>query len=141
MNQSHSHLAKLCHLQNSRDDPMAKITSKKLGAIIAACEDAYADACREGYGENPAVSAAIAAVKSAHKNWVIANRNLRAAKGFFRIMTARLRADHTSRLTHRAYIRLQSALEEAAAENHLHNRCLLLLDPNSKVAKAVTAAA
>jgi hypothetical protein len=48
---------------------MAKITSKKLGAILAACEDAYADACREGYGENPAVSAAIAAVKSAHKNW------------------------------------------------------------------------
>jgi hypothetical protein len=117
------------------------ITSKKLRAMIAACEEAYADACREGYGESPAVIAAVAAVKSAQKDWVIAKRNLPAAKGLFRIMAARLRADRTFRLTHRACIQLQSALKEAAAENHLHNRCLLMLGPNSKVAKAVTAAA
>jgi hypothetical protein len=58
---------------------MAKIvSSENLGAIIAACDDAYAEACREGYADSPAVVAALAAVKSAHRTWVIANRNRKA---------------------------------------------------------------
>jgi hypothetical protein len=123
---------------------MAKIgSSENLGAIIAACDDAYAEACQEGYADSPALIAAITAVKSAHRTWVIANRNRRTAKGFFRRMAATLRADRACRRTHRACIELQSALAEAAAENHLHNRCLLLFNPNPKsdLAKAFTVAA
>ena len=35
-----------------------------LAAMIAACEDAYEQATREGYAENPAVIAAVTALKS-----------------------------------------------------------------------------
>ena len=121
---------------------MAEIAiSEKLEAIIAACEDAYADACREGYADSPAVVAAAAAVKSAHRTWVIADRSRRATKGVFRTMAATLRADRACRRTRRACIKLQSALAEAAAENHLHNRCLLLFGPKSDTVKTFTAAA
>jgi hypothetical protein len=115
--------------------------SEKLAAIVAACEDALADACREGYADNPAVVAAAAAVKSAHRTWVIADRSRRATNGFFRLMAATFRAHRACRRTHRACTQLQSALAEAAAENHLHNRCLLLFDPKSNTAKTFTAAA
>jgi hypothetical protein len=116
-------------------------TSEKVKALIAACEDGYADACRKGYAEIPAVIAAVAAVKSAHTAWTRANRQRRAAKGLFRVMLASLRARRACRLTQRACVALQSALEEAAAENHLHNRCLLLFGSESKQAKAFTVAA
>jgi len=38
-----------------------------LAAMFAACEDAYEQATREGYAENPAVIAAVTALKSAWK--------------------------------------------------------------------------
>ena len=117
------------------------ITSKKVEALIAACEDGYADACRKGYADIPAVIAAVTALKSAHRAWVRANRSRRAATGLFRVMIATLRARRACRLTQRACIALQAALQEAAAENHLHNRCLLLFGSESKETKAFTVAA
>jgi len=55
-----------------------------LAGMFAACEDAYEQATREGYAENPAVIAAVTALKSAWRALHVANYNLMTAKGFFR---------------------------------------------------------
>jgi hypothetical protein len=54
-----------------------------LAAMFAACEDAYEQATREGYAENPAVIAAVTALKSAWKTLHLENYKRMTAKGFF----------------------------------------------------------
>jgi hypothetical protein len=46
-----------------------------LAGMFAACEDAYEQATREGYAGNPAVIAAVAALKSAWWPLYVANCN------------------------------------------------------------------
>jgi imidazolonepropionase-like amidohydrolase len=91
------------------------------------CEDAYEQATREGYAENPTVIAAVSALKSAWKALHVANYNLMMAKGFFPVEIATLRAD---RVTRKACINLHAAIVHAAAENRLYNRCLMLTNPD-----------
>ncbi|MGA8695701.1 MAG: hypothetical protein WB689_18035 [Xanthobacteraceae bacterium] len=106
---------------------MAKIAiPPDLASMFAACEDAYEQATREGYAENPAVIAAVSALKSAWKALHVANYNLVKAKGFFPVEIATLRADRACRATRKACINLDAAIVEAAAENRLNNRCLML---------------
>src|SRR5271157_5330718 len=93
-----------------------------LADIFALCEDAYERATREGYAENPAVIAAVTALKSARKALHVANYNLMTAKGFFPVEFATLRADRACRATRKACINLDAAIEQAAAENNLYNR-------------------
>ena len=97
-----------------------------LADIFALCEDAYERATREGYAENPAVIAAVTALKSARKALLVANYNLMSAKGFFPVEFATMRADRALRATRKACINLHAAIERAAAENNLYNRCLAL---------------
>jgi hypothetical protein len=94
--------------------------------MFAACENAYEQATQEGYAENPAVIAAVTALKSVWTALHAANRNLMTAKGFFPVEFATIRADRACRATREACIKLQAAMEEAAAENRLYNRCLTL---------------
>ena len=111
---------------------MAKIAiPPDLAGMFAACEDAYEQATREGYAENPAVIAAVAALKSAWKALLVANYNLTTAKGFFPVEFATMRTDRACRATRKACINLRAAIEQAAAENHLYNRCLALSRPTS----------
>jgi hypothetical protein len=73
---------------------MAKIAiPPDLAGMFAACEDAYEQATREGYAENPAVIAAVTALKSAWKALLVANYNLMTAKGFFPVEFATMRTD------------------------------------------------
>jgi hypothetical protein len=61
---------------------MAKIAiPPDLAGMFAACEDAYEQATREGYAENPVVIAAVTALKSAWMALHVANYNLMTAKG------------------------------------------------------------
>jgi hypothetical protein len=60
--------------------------------MVAASDDAYERATQEGYAENPAVIAAVAALKSAWTALRVANFNLMTAKGFFRVAFAGWRA-------------------------------------------------
>jgi hypothetical protein len=106
---------------------MAKIViPPDLAGMFAACEEAYEQATREGYAENPVVIAAVTALKSAWKALHVANYQLMMAKGFFPVSFAALRADRTCRATHEACINLHAAIAQAAAEDHLYNRCLVL---------------
>jgi hypothetical protein len=103
--------------------------------MFAACEDAYEQATREGYAENPAVIAAVGALKSAWKALHVANYNLMKAKGFFPVEIASLRADRACRATRKACINLHAAIAHAAAENRLYNRCLMLTNADRGSAK------
>jgi len=97
-----------------------------LAGMFAACEDAYEQATREGYAENAAVIAAVTALRSAWTALHDTNRNLMTAKGFFRVEFASMRADRACQATRKACINLHAAMEQAAAENRLYNRCLIL---------------
>ncbi len=97
-----------------------------LAGMFAACEDAYEQATREGYAENPAVIAAVTALKSAWTALHLAHRNLRTAKGFFSVEFAAMRAGRSCRATREACIKLHAAIGQAAKEHRLYNRCLML---------------
>jgi hypothetical protein len=97
-----------------------------LAAMFTACEDTYEQATREGYGENPAVIAAVSALKSAWRALHVANYNLMTAKGFFRVEFAAIRADRACREAREACIKLHAAIRQAALEHRLYNRCLTL---------------
>ena len=106
---------------------MAKIAiPPDLAAMFAACEGAYEQAAREGYAENPGVIAAVTALKSAWKALHVANHNLMMAKGFISVEIAALSRDRACRATHKACINLHAAILQAAAENRLYNRALVL---------------
>ncbi len=110
-----------------------------LEGMFAACEDAYEQATREGYAENPAVIAAVTALKSAWTALHLANCNLMTAKGFFSVEFAAVRADRACRATCEACIKLHAAIGQAAVEHRLYNRCLILT--NRPAAPRVTTAA
>jgi hypothetical protein len=99
------------------------------------CEGAYEQATREGYAENPAVIAAVTALKSARKTLLVASHNLMTARGFFSVRFATLRADRACRATRKACINLHAALVQAAAENRLYNRCLMLANADQDTGK------
>src|SRR3974390_2221826 len=110
----------LCHAR-PWISAMAKIViPPDLAGMFAACEDAYEQATREGYAENPAVAAAVSALKSAWKALHVANYNLMMAEGFFPVQIASLRADRAPRATRNACINLNAAIGQAAAENRLY---------------------
>jgi hypothetical protein len=97
-----------------------------LAGMFAACEDAYEQATREGYAENPAVIAAVTALKSTWRVLHVANCTLMTAKGFFAVEFAGMRADRACWAAREACVKLHAAIEQAALENHLYNRCLKL---------------
>lgn len=97
-----------------------------LASMFTACEDAYEQAAREGYAENPAVIAAVTALKTAWRALHVANYNLMTAKGFFRVEFAAIHADRACREAREACIKLHAAIEQAALEHRLYNRCLTL---------------
>src|SRR5262249_17649342 len=108
---------------------MAKIAiPPDLAAMFAACEGAYEQATREGYAENPAVIAAISALKSAWKALHVANYKLMMAEGFFPVEIATLRADRACQATRTACINLHAAIAQAAAENRLYDRAFMLVN-------------
>jgi hypothetical protein len=107
---------------------MAKIAiPPDLAGMFAACEDAYEQATREGYAENPAVIAAVTALKSAWKALLVANYNLMTAKGFFPVEFATMRTDRACREARETCIKLHAAIGQAALEHRLYNRCLTLV--------------
>jgi hypothetical protein len=113
-----------------------------LAGMFAACEDAYEQATQEGFAENPAVVAAVTALKSAWKALHLANSNYTTAKGVFSIEFAAIRVDRACRASRAACTTLHAAIKEAAAEHHLYNRCLIMANhtPNADQARdAVTA--
>jgi hypothetical protein len=96
-----------------------------LAGMFASCEDAYEQATREGYAENPAVIAAVGALKSAWKVLHVANSH----DGQRLFSLSRLPACALIDLvgqTRKACINLHAAIVQAAAENRLYNRCLML---------------
>lgn len=97
-----------------------------LAGMFAACEDAYEQASREGFAENPAVIAAITALKSAWNALHIANCNYTTAKGVFSIEFAAIRVDRACRASRAACITLHAVIKEAAADHRLYNRCLIM---------------
>lgn len=97
-----------------------------LAVMLVACEDAYEQAGREDCAENPAVVAAVSALKSAWTALHVANCNLMTAKGLVSVEFATMRASRARRATRDACIKLQAAIEQAAAENRLYNRCLMV---------------
>ena|SRR5215469_15441298 len=94
--------------------------------LIAACESKYAEAKRKGYAESPDVITAVAVLKLACAALAIANDNL-ATKGFFGRAVASGRAHLARRVTRKACLNFDAAIERAWSENRLHNRCLMLL--------------
>jgi hypothetical protein len=109
---------------------MAQIgTPDEVLRIFSACEAAYADASQKGYADSPNVIAAIADLKSAYKALVIANGNLTASKRPFDKTVATLRARRACRVFREACVELDIAIEQAAAEHRLYNRCLMLSQP------------
>ena len=94
---------------------------------LATCEAAYADACRNGYAQNPDVIAAIAVLKTAYAALAASNGNLKAAKNLFGMTVATLRAHRACRATREACINFHAAIEQAWAENRLHNRCSMVV--------------
>jgi hypothetical protein len=89
-----------------------------LAGMFTACEDAYEQATREGYAENPAVVAAIADLKSAWKALHVANYNLMTAKGFFAAEFATVRTERACWATTEA--RCSSAASPIAAWSLIH---------------------
>jgi hypothetical protein len=57
------------------------------------------------------------------------------AKGFFPIEIATLHADRACRATRKACINLHAAIVQAAAENRLYNRCLMLANADQSSEK------
>ena len=94
--------------------------------LIAACESKYAEAKRKGYAESPDVIAAVAVLKLACAALAIANDNL-ATKGFFGRAVASGRVHLACRATRKACTNFHAAIEQAWAENRLHNRCSMVL--------------
>jgi hypothetical protein len=84
-----------------------------LAGMFAACEDAYEQATREGYAENPAVVAAVTALKSAWKALHLANYNYTTTKGFFSVEFAAIRVDRACRASREACIKLHAAIKDA----------------------------
>ena len=110
---------------------MAKIAlPPDVAAMFAACEHAYEQATRAGYGENPNVIAAVSELRFVWKSLHIANCDLIMAKGFFTVEFASIRFERACRATCEACIKLQAAITQAAAEHDLHNRCLTLANPD-----------
>ncbi len=106
---------------------MTKIaTPPDLAAMFAACEEAYEQATREGYAENPAVIAAVAALKAAWRALRVANHNAVTVRGFFRAEFAAIRADRACRAAREACVNLHAAIKQAALEHRLYNRCLTM---------------
>jgi len=101
-----------------------------LAAMFAACEGAYEQATREGYGENPKVIGAVSKLISAWRALRIANCNLMMAKGFFTGELASMRFDRACQATREACIELHTAIVQAATENRLYNRCLMVANPD-----------
>ena len=122
---------------------MAKIAiPPDLAVMFAACEDAYEQAAREGYAENPTVVAAVAALKSAWTALHLANNNYATAKGVFSVEFAAIGVDRACRASREACTKLYAAIKEAAAEHRLYNRCLTMASdsPDSdRAGDAVTA--
>jgi hypothetical protein len=112
-----------------------------LGVMFAACEDAYEQAAREGYAENPIVVAAVAALKSTWTALHVANHNYATAKGVISVEFAAIRVDRACRASREACITLRAAIKGAAAEHRLYNRCLTMANqsPDADQADAVTA--
>jgi hypothetical protein len=94
---------------------------------FAACEAAYTDASLKGYADNPDVIAAIADLKSAYRALIIANGGLTASKGPFDKTVAALRAHRACGAFRTACVKLQTTMEQAAVEDRLYNRCIVLL--------------
>jgi hypothetical protein len=106
---------------------MAKIAiPPDLAVMFSACEDAYEQAAREGYAENPTVVAAVTALKSAWTALHLANHNYTTAKGVFSVEFAAIRVERACRASREACIKLHGAIKEAAAEHRLYNRCLTM---------------
>jgi hypothetical protein len=113
-----------------------------LAGIFAACEDAYEQATREGYAENPTVVAGVTALKSAWKALHLANYKYSTAKGVFSVEFAAVRVDRACRASREACIKLHAAIKEAAAEHRLYNRCLTIANQSpdaDQAGDAVTA--
>jgi hypothetical protein len=94
---------------------------------LATCEAAYADARRNGYAQNPDVIAAVAVLKTAYAALAASNDNLKAAKNLFGMTAATLRSHRACRATREACINCHAAIEQAWAENRLHNRCSMVV--------------
>ena len=115
---------------------MAKIAlPPEVTAMFAACERAYEQATRAGYGENPNVIAAVNELKFARNALHIASCNLTVAKGFFAVEFASIRFERACRATCEACVKLQTAITQAAAAYDLHNRCLTLANPDQGIEK------
>jgi hypothetical protein len=99
--------------------------------MFAGCEAAYEKATREGYGHNPAVLAVVAVLKTAWTALQVANQDLLRAKGFFAVEFASMRSERACRASREACIKLLAAIEEAAAEHRLRNRCLMVTSHSS----------
>lgn len=108
-----------------------------LAGITMACKEAYANASREGYADNPTVIAAVAALKEAHAALVLADADFTAAKdllntgakGFFitgisfiEVTRATWRADRATRAAAAAYARLRAVIMQAGDENDAGGR-------------------
>jgi hypothetical protein len=94
---------------------------RDLAGKFAACEDAYEQATREGYAENPAVIASVAALKSAWRALYVANCNPMMGRGFFSVNFTVIRRDQARRAAREACINLQAAIAQAALEHRLHS--------------------
>lgn len=106
---------------------MTKITvPPDLGSMFAACEDAYEQATQQGFADNPAVVAAVTALKSACQALHLANCNYTTAKGVFSVEFAAIRVDRACRASRAACITFQAAIKDAAEEHRLYNRCLIM---------------
>ena len=66
---------------------------------------------------------------------VLVRSDLMTARGFFAVRFATLRADRACRATRKACINLHAALVQAAAENRLYNRCLMLANADQDTGK------
>ena len=103
-----------------------------LAGITKVCKEAYADASREGYADNPTVIAAVTALKEAHAALVLADADFTAAKSLFdtgargfiargisliEATRATWRADRATRAAAAAYARLRAVIMQAGEEN------------------------
>ena len=110
---------------------MAKVAlPPDVAAMFAACEHAYEQATQAGFGENRNVIAAVSKLRSVWKSLHIANGDLIVAKGFFAVEFASIRFERACWATREACIELQMAIAQAADENDLRNRCLVLAKPD-----------
>jgi len=73
------------------------------------------------------VIAAVAVLTSAYMALAATNDDLKATKGFFGMTVATLRAHLACRATRKACTNFHAAIEQAWAENRLHNRCSMVL--------------